>query len=399
MLTARLARAFAPFALVVAALVGAGGCVGAEGSDESVEDDELEESDDALKVGKLPKGFGAAGVTFAESIGTTWPQKAEDPTNGASERVFEKLAAAGVKTVRQAAYVSWRRGQGSVAFDVAAAKRHGVDLFVMVQLRHCEKPVAPENVGNTAVDPQCHDIVEGSVAQGAAAFKAHFEKIYDAANPGGALNVRTWSVNEPDIDLNSVADAPERAAAFYSAAREVLEEKGCTGCKVVAAELGNAAVNWTERYVKALKKRGEKPAVFGLHPYKDVDAATPSNWKTVEPKLTKRFTASVREVFPEAQIWLTEVGRMLHKADDGLCVTAKCGWASGAFVRRRLATFPGVARVYWWDMAAVGDPAWDSGLADGEGRLRAMYFGLMGYSLKSSLTKSKTSDPGPFVAP
>lgn len=81
---------------------------------------------------------------------------------------------------------------------------------------------------------------------------------------------------------------------------------------------------------------------------------------------------------------------------EDFCVSASCGWASDIFVRRRLATWPGVTRVYGWDMASSQKGGWNSALADHDGKYRAMFCGLMGYSKKAFLEKSKGAEQGPW---
>jgi hypothetical protein len=347
------------------AILSATGC--AADANEDIED--TDESAEDLAVGKLNGRFGAAGISW---------------DNPASMKIFDELHTAGLDHIRQAAYISFNRYATSIPSDVAHVKEiPGADLFIMVHLADCDQPQAA-----------CSDIMNPNVTIAAAGFRAHFEAILATANPGDVLNVKTWGINEPDLNLARLPDAPERAALFYHEARNALNAHGCGGCTLVAGELAYGAKEFTQRYVDELEKLSQKPAIFSMHPYGDVDEAHANDWKTVKPARTERFMAAVREKYPHAKFWLTETGRMLPQVKG----TPSDEWAAGIFVRKRLATINGVARVYWWDMGGekpgpTGSCAWDSALGDHAGNRRASFFGLLGDDEKTALSKAHVANP------
>jgi hypothetical protein len=365
---ASLARTLLKTISLGMAITVAAGCTADSGAENA---DATEETSEDLAVGKLNGHFGAAGVLW---------------DNPGSMKIFDELHAAGLGHVRQAAYISFNRYATSIPNDVAHVKATpGADLFIMVHLADCGQPQAA-----------CSDILNPDKVIAAAAFRGHFEAMLAVANPGNVLNVKTWGINEPDLNLAHLADAPERAALFYREARDALNAHGCSGCELVAGELAYGATAFTQRYVDELEKLHQKPTTFSMHPYGDVDEAHANDWRTITPSRTERFMKAVREKYPHATFWLTETGRMLPAVKG----TPSDEWAAGIFVRERLQRINGVSRVYWWDMAGdkagpSGSCSWDSALGDHAGNNRASFYGLLGDDEKTALAKSHAANAHP----
>ncbi len=293
--------------------------------------------------------------------------------------VFDHLKTHGLRHVRFAAPLSGNRGPAWLPAAVAGAQAEGVDLMVTLYLGGCTD--GPQS--------GCFDITDESlpIDAAAAAFKVHFQAVWDVANPNGQRNVTVWGINEPDLTLHR-SDSAQRAAAFYQAAREALDADGCPECVVVAGEVAHYHQAWVQSYLGELKARGQSPSLFSLHPYDDVDAASSQgNWRAHRPASTLGYTQDVENAFPGSHIWLTEVGRRLHRyeSDHHFCVSAQCEWEAGIYVRDVLANERHVTRVYWYEVAA-GPPSdrWDSALADREGHMRASYYGLLGLGLSAA---------------
>ncbi|WP_437960366.1 hypothetical protein WME76_12470 [Sorangium sp. So ce119] len=408
-----------PLALVALMLVGSVGC----GADIEENDGETQQGDGAVEVGQLSSKFGAANVLFMGLLDPTKPYA--EPLHRNSENVFKDLYNSDVRQVRQAAYLRniskedrRIRGVETTKVNVAALRSSayaGTDLFLMIHLANCDDPTN-----------DCNDIYADDPSIAGDNFKNRFQAIYDAANPLDAntnqrtINVRTWSINEPDL---AMPKRPRHAAYFYKAAHEVLSnaENECVGCILVAGELSSPMVKqkrkknetpkerrkrwwkvrWLHTYLRTLKTLDQEPKEFGFHPYTDVSSVPRNKYKSHRPVDAETFQIHVQKEFPDARFWLTEVGRVLHLEKYKAC--EKCGWASGWFVRNTLGTMPLVDRVYWWDMATSqckqgkGDEDfWDSALADHHGRYRAMYYGLMGYSWKEANLRAQ-GEPGPWI--
>jgi hypothetical protein len=359
-----------------------------------------------------------------------------------SAKIFGDLNQLGVDKVRGVTYLSFGRGP-SIATGINLIAPGGVtnlDLFVSVYVGECG--------GASAGCQDLFTIPTDTAANQQAlmtAFSGYFLSVVQAVNAKGNV-VKTWGVNEPDIAMaGSLSDWPERAALFYVAARQTLVSAGCTGCSVVAGEFatydGDADF---QRYTAMLDSQLAAagllpPTVFSLHPYGDVDNATAENWKRVPARTTDAYVTAVKSKYPTADIWLTEVGRMIHQVYS-VKHTPADEWASGAFVRGRLANHRGVTRVYWYQMAfeTLGSGAacdssnpllpdcdarhgltcatsggtagictvtakpsemWDSALADENGHLRAFYFGLLNEGETESLRRAKRDQSNPIPDP
>ncbi len=358
--------------LALATALGLAACSG------SPDDAITDTSADDLALGKLSSRYGASG----------------DVTSPPSSNIFGDLYSRGLTRVREVTYLSY--GRGPAVASAVGALAGKVDVFVSVFVAECGQS------GSGCTDLWAGDATSSSDKPAIKnAFKAHFQAVVDAVNPvyGQArdVRVRTWAVNEPDNAMAKLGDWPERAALFYLGAREVLNATSCANCTLVAGEFAgfnSSKVNDFHRYVHELHTDGQYPTVFSLHPYGDVDHADAQNWKTTHAAETDLFEQTVANVHPHAEIWLTEVGRTIH--DSWVSHSQEDEWASGIYVRRRLAHHPRVARVYWYQMAA-GASGWDSALADKEGRRRAMFFGLMGDSKEEALKKAAAdhSNPAP----
>ena len=347
-------------------------CIGCSGDDASSADD--------LTAGHFGARGGASGDVTGNSI-----------------NIFKDLYSRGLHRARLVTYISYGRGPqvSAAALNLVAQK---VDLFISVFVAEC----------GDSPSTGCQDLWQGDATNAADktaikdAFKVHFQSVFDAVNPvvgaSREINVKTWGVNEPDNAMGGLADWPERAALFYLGAREVLDASGCGSCELPAGEFsrfgGSVMAADFKRYVDELHDDGQFPTVFSLHPYGDVNAVDAGNWSTIHAHETDAFEASVNALAPKAQIWLTEVGRMLHEINVSHAPSDE--WASGAYVRRRLAFHPGVTRVYWYQMAAL-PTGWDTALADKEVMRRASFFGFIGDDENTSLEKAKVdaSNPAP----
>jgi hypothetical protein len=360
----------------------------------------------------------------------------------ASAQVFKDLTSRGVDKIRGVTYLSFGRGpQIALATNVVAPTgTTNLDLFVSVFVDECGSSAATgcQELFTIPTDTPANQQALMS------AFSAQFLTVVQAVNAKGNI-VKTWGVNEPDLAMANLADWPERAALFYVAARQTLVSAGCTGCSVVAGEFADfdGEANF-KRYSAMIDSQLAAaglapPTVFSLHPYGDVDRATAQNWKYVQATTTDAYVTAVKNSYPSAGIWLTEVGRMLHQVYS-VKHTPADEWASGAFVRGRLANHRGVTRVYWYQLAFetqssgekcdTADPLiplcdarhgltcqvssgtsgtcqvttkptemWDSALADEHGNFRASYFGLLNERESEALRKAKKDDSNPNPDP
>jgi hypothetical protein len=357
-----------------------------------------------------------------------------------ARQVWNDLNQRGVDKIRGVTYLSFGRGP-SIALATDAVAPSGVtnlDLFVSVFVGEC---------GDSAATgcPDLFTIPTDTAPNQQAlmtAFAGYFLTVVQAVNAKGNI-VKTWGINEPDLGMAGLADWPERAALFYVAARQALVSAGCVGCSVVAGEFADFdGASDFDRYCATLDSQLAAagllpPTVFSLHPYGDVDRATARNWKYVQPTTTDAYVTAVKNRYPTADIWLTEVGRMLHQVTS-VKHTPADEWASGAFVRGRLANHRGVTRVYWYQLAfetlgsggvcepndplvplcdarhgltcvtsggtsgtctLTSKPAemWDSALADENGDYRASYFGLLNEHETAALRQARKdhSNPNP----
>jgi len=357
-------------------------------------------------------------------------------------KVWSDLNSHGVDKVRGVTYLSYGRGP-SIAQATSVIAPEGVtnlDLFVSVFVGEC---------GSSAATG-CQDLftipTDTAANQQAlmTAFSGYFLTVVQAVNAKGNV-VKTWGINEPDLAMANLSDWPERTALFYVAARQTLVSAGCTGCSVVAGEFADFDGDSNfQRYTTMMDSQLAAagllpPTVFSLHPYGDVDRATARNWKYVPATATDSYVTAVKARYPSADIWLTEVGRMLHQVYS-VKHTPADEWASGAFVRGRLANHRGVTRVYWYQLAfetlssgkacdtasllipmcdarhgltcvtsggtsgictVTTSPTemWDSALADENGNRRASYFGLLNEDETEALRKARNDQSNPNPDP
>ena len=161
--------------------------------------------------------------------------------------------------------------------------------------------------------------------------------------------------NEANHAAEPTAGRPDRAAAYYNAAR-----RACAGCTLVAADVidGPGMLSWLADYRRALD---EAPAVWGLHDYYDTTYFHTTGLADYARAVT-------------GQIWLTETGGIVGSAR----ATARSApadelraRASVSFAFETARAFAGrVARLYLYQWQADPDGRFDAGLLRADGTAR-----------------------------
>jgi hypothetical protein len=194
--------------------------------------------------------------------------------------------------------------------------------------------------------------------------------------------------NEANHAAEPTAGRPDRAAAYYNAAR-----RACPDCTLVAADVidGAGMLSWLAEYRRGLD---EAPQVWGLHDYYD----------------TTYFTTSGLRDFLNAvpgQVWLTETGGIVElRTRDGQVSLPRDelrARASVSFAFEEARAFASrVGRMYLYQWQADAQGRFDAGLIrpDGSSRpaldvVRAQLAAMAGADRPAGATSSTTAPPGP----
>ena len=162
--------------------------------------------------------------------------------------------------------------------------------------------------------------------------------------------------NEANHAAEPTAGRPDRAAAYYNAAR-----RACAACTLVAADVidGPGMLSWLAEYRRGLD---EAPQVWGLHDYYD----------------TTYFTTSGLRDYLNAvpgQVWLTETGGIVElRTRDGQVSLPRDelrARASVSFAFEEAHAFANrVGRMYLYQWQADADGRFDAGLIRPDGSSR-----------------------------
>jgi hypothetical protein len=206
-----------------------------------------------------------------------------------------------------------------------------------------------------------------------------------AAHPQVRL-ITPW--NEANHAAEPTAGRPDRAAAYYNAAR-----RACPSCTLVAADVidGTGMLGWLAAYKDGLN---EAPQVWGLHDYYDTTYFTTSGLRDYLGAVT-------------GQVWLTETGGIVELRTregqvslphDELRARASVSFAfeeARAFASR-------VGRMYLYQWRADSQGRFDAGLIrpDGSSRpalevVRAQLAETAGPSGTPGASVSASGAPGP----
>jgi hypothetical protein len=246
-----------------------------------------------------------------------------------------RFRALGMKTARLVLpYDAMRVRPAQVAAWMNAAAAAGIDPLVAFD----------HAAGDRCPDAPCRLPSAAEYASGVRAFFAAYPSVH---------LVTPW--NEANHAAEPTAGRPDRAAAYYDAARAV-----CASCTLVAGDVidGLGMVAWLRAYRAALH---EAPAVWGLHDYYDT---------------TYFRTSGLRDLLATVpgDVWLTETGGIVElRGRDGAVSLPYDESRARASVRLAIETATSFARVrrlyvYQW-RAAPGD-RFDAGLLRPDGRPR-----------------------------
>jgi hypothetical protein len=224
----------------------------------------------------------------------------------------------------------------TVAAWMSAAAGAGVDE-PFVAFGHAKGDQCPE--------APCRLPTVAAYAAGVRAFLAAYPQV---------RLVTPW--NEANHVAEPTARRPDRAAAYYDAARAV-----CRACTLVAADVidGPGMVAWLRAYRAALR---EAPPVWGLHDYYDT---------------TYRRTSGLRDMLAtvDGDVWLTETGGIVELRDrDGIVRLPLSEARATAAVRLAIRTArryaARVPRLYVYHWRADAGDRFDAGLVGPDGRAR-----------------------------
>lgn len=163
--------------------------------------------------------------------------------------------------------------------------------------------------------------------------------------------------NEANSATQPTGKHPERAAAYYEAAKKV-----CPGCTITAADVldGSNLERWLGRFKAAL--HGTPTPLWGLHNYSDTNRFRSTG--------TKRMLASV-----PGEIWLTEAGGIVSfMTADGRTALAYDEERAARAIRylfslARLSRRITRLYIYQWKIDFPGN-RFDAGLVGPDGRPR-----------------------------
>jgi hypothetical protein len=192
--------------------------------------------------------------------------------------------------------------------------------------------------------------------------------------------------NEANHAAEPTAGRPDRAAAYYNAAR-----RACPSCTLVAADVidGPGMLSWLADYRRGLD---EAPQVWGLHDYYD----------------TTYFTTSGLRDYLNAvpgQVWLTETGGIVElRTRDGQVSLPRDelrARASVSFAFEEARAFASrVGRMYLYQWQADAQGRFDAGLirSDGSSRpaldvVRTQLAAMPGAAADSSVSATGASGP------
>ena len=162
--------------------------------------------------------------------------------------------------------------------------------------------------------------------------------------------------NEANHAAEPTAGRPDRAAAYYNAAR-----RACPACTLVAADVidGPGMLSWVAEYRRGLD---ENPQVWGLHDYYDTTYFTTSGLRD--------YLGAV-----PGQVWLTETGGIVElRTRDGrvsLPPDELRARASVSFAFEEAHAFASrVGRMYLYQWKADSEGRFDAGLIRPDGSSR-----------------------------
>ena len=197
--------------------------------------------------------------------------------------------------------------------------------------------------------PQCIPVPP---VHGASGFGANFQRLVKAFP-----QVHDWAPwNEPDSSPITRSE-PELIADFWITANRI-EHQLHRNDVLVAGELVSLAADrshFFKRYSHWLWRRGGHPAVWGFHPYGDVI------WRQTSD--TRSFLAATPQ---GSQVWLTESGVVVNDWAGLAGLPDIQAQAAATFLQLgRLS--PRITRNYYYQLQALGRPAFDSALLDNNG--------------------------------
>lgn len=252
-----------------------------------------------------------------------------------------RLAALGVRRVR--IVVSWDVVEaGERGFREGDPNQPGelenLDRWIAAARSHGYQPLVAFGVSRT--HPRTLPSVP-AYARAARAFLDRYAKIGGSSGDRGPRELALTAWNEPNHPAQPTLGRPERAAAYYSALRRLCAHR----CRAVAGELaqivryergprgvcgrpaGSRACNgrrfradgervsqaaFVRRYRAAI--RGPAPAIWGYHPYADVNGTSGG------PRGdggTRAFARVALGRGGRGELWLTEAGGVLEDGPGG----------------------------------------------------------------------------------
>jgi hypothetical protein len=165
--------------------------------------------------------------------------------------------------------------------------------------------------------------------------------------------------NEPNHAAEPTAGRPDRAAAYYNAAR-----RACPACTLVAGDVidGGDWTKWIQQYRSAL---GEKPTTWGLHNYYDTTYFRTSGLETMLGLV-------------DGDVWLTETGGIVElrtrEGQVSLPSDERRASASVSLALDAARTYASrVRRVYLYQWQTGPDARFDAGLLRPDGSARPAY--------------------------
>jgi hypothetical protein len=172
--------------------------------------------------------------------------------------------------------------------------------------------------------------------------------------------------NEPNLARAPRHGDPRRIAAYHRALRAM-----CPACRVLGADVvdSSSLERWMRAYLDEFAP-GERPRLWGLHNYVDVNSA--SSWGT----------RTMLRLAP-GRIWFTETGAIVRRATPSVSARGdrraliRTGHRRARAASRRIFALarlsPRIGRVYVYHWRATTHDAWDSALLSPGGRPRPSF--------------------------
>lgn len=196
--------------------------------------------------------------------------------------------------------------------------------------------------------------------------------------------IKEWApINEANHSTQSTYRRPQVAVRMVKVARSV-----CSSCTLVQLTLVlgfESDIRYARDFMDLLPKSERKRMVWGLHTYSDTNRNS-----------SKHLTAFLKR-FPTGGVWFTESAAWAQFAPPTwpYSLTRQANRTALVF-RQALAASKRVKRLYWyeWDGDTNRDARWDSGLVDGNGKVRPAYKVALAERFRTKLTAFQKKQMG-----